>query len=180
VRGGKLCLRVTARCQPCPQDLQPVMARELANVTDAVAPGRLADTCALELLIDTQAAGSVAAAAATPAPWWHPERDDAATDAMLTATEKVVLAAADAATATRLRAHARRVHAFVVAMPEPPPHEDGLDIRLKVLETWLERARILLARIELDVGTGTLPPAVVNPAGITVNNLVRPLAGESP
>jgi hypothetical protein len=183
VRDGKLCLRVTARCRPCPQALQPVMARELSNVTDAVAPQRFVDSCALELLLDTVAAASADVAAATPAPWWQPERDATAVEALLTTAEQAALAAADAATAARLRARARLVHAFLDALPAPPPHEEDVEARQRVLATWLERSRILLARIEVAVGKGSamkLPPTIVNPAGITVNNLVRPLVGESP
>src|SRR5437763_1630560 len=48
-----------------------------------------------------------------------------------------------------LRARGLLVHAIVDAMPSPPPHEEGIEARQRVLEAWTERSRILLARIEV-------------------------------
>ena len=184
VRDGVLYLRVTARCRPCPEALQPVLARELSNVTDAVAPHRFSDECLLELLLDEDAAGSAAKAAATPEPWWRPELGDAQTQSRLDPAEKAIIASADGsdpAAAARLRARARQVHAFAAALPGPLAHEDDPDARAATLAGWVERARVLLARIQIDVGAGTLPDAaVINPAHIRVNNLVRPFVGDPP
>jgi hypothetical protein len=130
-----------------------VLARRLNLSTDAVQPSRIADSVALGLVPEPPAA-----AAAGYRPWpRHP-----APPALTADEETAVLAATDSpVAAAQLRLQARLLHVFDEdATPAPEPADTA------------EAAAVPLARISLQVPD---PDAiVVNPARISVDNLIRP------
>lgn len=166
-------LRVTLRQRPVPVGFQPVLARRLNQVTDAVDASRLQDSFGLELLADEARVDPLARSRLA---WQRALPTLAQIEPRLNDQERARLAelrAADPAVAgnsAALRAFERRarvLHAFDAgaALPEVvQPDADDL----------IEQARVLLARITLDAAPAealaTLP---VSPARIRIDNDVR-------
>ncbi|ACE85777.1 hypothetical protein [Cellvibrio japonicus] len=163
-----LHLKVTVRQQAVPVGLQPVLARKLNFTTDAVQPSRQLDSIQLELVAERPPTGND-----LYQPWGA--HDPVANDvpAALTDSESQYLddvTADSAAAGAQLALHARLLHAL---------EGKGLNAQLAA-DALGEGARLLLARIEIDIPD--LEPllaskegqALVNPNLIRVNNLVRP------
>jgi len=154
----RLWLKVSVRHKDCPVAQQPVLARKLNLGTDPVQPSRIADSVQLELTAELPPA-------AEPGyrPWAaHPPLPE--TPSGLTAAEQATLAAAEAESAAAgrlMNLHARLLHAL----------DDGVSPRA-LADALEQSASLLLARISIQ--TADLNHIVVNPARISVNNLVRP------
>lgn len=163
-----LHLKVTVRHQEVPVGLQPVLARKLNLSTDAVQPSRTLDSILLELTPELPPSVSDKFH-----PWAAHDPVDDATPAGLTSVESSYLsdvATDNAAAGAQLQLHARLLHCL---------DSKGVSAQLAADELE-EGARLLLARIEIDVPDldalmeikEGLP--LVNPNNIRVNNLVRP------
>jgi hypothetical protein len=151
-----LWLKVTVRYEECPVAAQPVLARKLNLGTDPVQPSRTSDGVLLELNPELPPAADT-----RYRPWGvHPPLGDAMP--ALTAAEQVLIDAASGAEAEQLRLHARLLHALDVSGVGAAIPEDRRE----------EHARLLLARISLAVTD--IDAISVDPAQISVNNLVRP------
>jgi hypothetical protein len=161
--GGVLALRVTVRAQPCPNQLQPVMAELFDAGIDPVVPLYIGDSFLLEISADPAAAAADAPAA--PLPAWSPDRavPPAAPPAgSVTAREQAMLAATTDATLAK----ALNLQAWLLDRPLP-----AFDDSPGAASGYAEAARLLLASVHVSLASLTTPPTV---AGTAVNNLVRP------
>jgi hypothetical protein len=165
-----LHLKVTVRHQEVPVGMQPVLARKLNLSTDAVQPSRTVDSILLELIPELPPTS----AETRFNPW---AAHDPIVDAMpagLTGIESDYLetiTAPDTSARAQLELHARLLHCL---------DDKGISAQLAADELE-EGARLLLARIEIDIpDLDTLlenakeGKPLVNPNNIRVNNLVRP------
>jgi hypothetical protein len=165
-----LHLKVTVRHQEVPVGMQPVLARKLNLSTDAVQPSRTVDSILLELIPELPPAS----AETRFHPWAAHDPVADATPAGLTGSESDYLETVNTANATagaQLQLHARLLHCL---------DDKGISAQLAADELE-EGARLLLARIEIDVAdldalleTTKEGKPLVNPNDIRVNNLVRP------
>jgi hypothetical protein len=163
-----LHLKVTVRHQEVPVGMQPVLARKLNLSTDAVQPSRTVDSILLELIPELPPA-----AGDKYQPWAAHDPISNDTPASLTTTENTYLTNVTTANATvgaQLELHARLLHSL---------DDKGISAQLAADELE-EGARLLLARIEIDVPDLDAlleikeGQPLVNPNNIRVNNLVRP------
>jgi hypothetical protein len=163
-----LHLKITVRQLDVPVGLQPVLARKLNLSTDAVQPSRMTDSIQLEIIPELPPTADD-----RYKPWAAHHSISNTTPSALNTTESTYLTSvttANAEAGAQLQLHARLLHCL---------DENGVsaDVAADQLE---ESARLLLARIEIDVAdldallaiNENLP--VVNPNLIRVNNLVRP------
>jgi hypothetical protein len=170
-----LHLKITVRQQDVPVGLQPVLARKFNLSTDAVQPSRMADSIQLDITPELPPAADN-----RYRPWAaHPaivDADQPITETNpggLNETEIEYLGVIQGANTNRgeqLQLHARLLHCL-----------DGKGVSTAIAADQLEEsARLLLARIEIDVPDLDALMAikqgdpVVNPNFIRVNNLVRP------
>lgn len=151
--GDTLRLLLHARYQDCPTAAQPVLARKLNLSTDAVQPSRIADSVALTLAPEPPGA-----AAAGYRPWPRHPAPPALSDEEAAAVSAATGSPAEEA---QLMLHARLLHLFDDdATPAPTPAD------------LAETAAIPLARLSIQAPD---PDAiVVNPARVSVDNLIRP------
>lgn len=164
-----LHLKVTVRHQEVPVGLQPVLARKLNLSTDAVQPSRTVDSILLELIPEVPPTS----VETKFHPWAAHDPVNDATPAGLTGVESDYLETAIDANATagaQLQLHARLLHCL---------DDKGISAQLAADELE-EGARLLLARIEIDIPDLDAlleikeGQPLVNPNNIRVNNLVRP------
>lgn len=163
-----LWLKVTVRYQECDVAQQPVLARKLNLSTDAVQASRKADSILLELIPELPP--TVEDTRFQPWAAHHPIDEPLPTE--LTTTENNFIEGLPADTAARAQRElqARLLYAL-----------DDDSVSTELLSDQLEEgARLLLARISIPMTDLAVilnadeNDQVVNPNGISVNNLVRP------
>lgn len=153
----KLWLKVSARYRDCEVAKQPVLARKLNAMTDAVAPSRIANS--VRIMLDSELPPESASAYR---PWpLHPALAEALPDG-LTQTEQDYINAGNTEEKKQRGVCARLLHAL-----------GNSGVSTKSLYNDLESySQILLARIAIDVND--IESIIVNPNKIHINNLVRP------
>lgn len=152
-----LWLKVSALYRDCPVAKQPVLARKLNAMTDAVVPSRTANS--VRLMLDSELPPS---AAANYRPWpVHPALEDDPTTG-LTQTEVDYINASSGEEKKQLQMQARLLHAL-----------DSTGVGTQTVFQDIEAySQILLARIAIDVDD--IGAIITNPNKIRINNLVRP------
>lgn len=154
---NKLWLKVSARYRDCPQGKQPVLARKLNAMTDAVVTSRIANS--VRLVMDSEIPPTDSD---TYRPWpLHPAMSEALPD-NLTQAEQDYIGASSGEAQKQLQMQARLLHAL-----------DATGVSTQHVLSNLEAySQILLARISIDVSD--IENIIVNPNKIHINNLVRP------
>jgi hypothetical protein len=152
-----LWLQVTVRQADCEVAAQPVLAQKLNASTDAVQPSRDEDSVRLEM-----AARLPPSDGGAYHPWAVHGPLSGDPPAELTQAEQDLIAAAGGETARQLGLQARLLYAL---------GDEGLSLG-SLVEGLDAAASILLARIAINVPD--IENILVNPANISVNNLVRP------
>lgn len=171
-----LALRVTLRQRPVPVGFQPVLARRINSVTDAVDASRLQDSFGLELLPDESRADPLRR---SPLAWQRALPTLAQIESKLSDQERARLAelraqdpgvAANAAALAAFTRRARLLHAFDAGAALPDvvdPDQDEL----------VEQSRVQLARVTLEAAPAepllTLP---ISPARLRIDNDARRFA----
>jgi hypothetical protein len=165
VADNMLWLKVTLRYQDCPSGLQPVLASAVNAGTDPVKPSRIKDNVLLELVAERpadalgerpfEAHNGLPALAGLVADKLNPLELDR-------------LQAAAGKTKEQLELGARLLYAL-------SEDNHALDARDQGAEAAARLARILLARIRIELATGAdaTPQLIVNPRRIAVDNLAR-------
>ncbi len=169
---GPLSLRVTLRHRPVSRGYQPVLARRLNQVTDAVDASRIEDGFALELLADE---ALLDPRSQPQLPWQRALPTVAQVEGKLTAQERQqwdLLKAGDPNAPARVEfeRRVRRLHAFDADGALPDVTDPDLD-------DLAELSSILLARLSIEIAAAeTIETLPVSPARMQVDNFVRRFA----
>ena len=149
-----LSLLITMRYHACATGLQPVLARKINAGTDPVQPSRARDSVLLEIIPGPTPSG-------TENPWRGLNLETVDPDADFTPTETAFMQAAHTAEAQFYADKGRLIYAI-------PATNRALEIDGDIEDL----SRTLLAQVRIPL-TADLQPDI-DPARITVNNLVRP------